>query len=240
MNGTVAEARARAEALVSQLLTQRPPCDLAICPPFVHLGAVGGAVKGHGIALGAQDCSVYDNGAYTGDVSASMLTDLGCTYTILGHSERRQYFGETDATVLLKARRVMTHHIVPIICVGETLEERKSGQTLKVVTRQLEQGLPEAARGDAVVIAYEPVWAIGTGLTASVDEIAEVHGTIRKLMNSRLAEAGLLRIIYGGSVKPDNAGEILAIPDVDGALVGGASLLPASFLGIAQAAPHPL
>jgi len=245
MNGQLASAL----ALVDALLVAPPPtsgASLAVCPPFPYLCNIADRLTGAGatgrLMLGAQDCAVAESGAYTGDVSAAMLKDCGCSYVIIGHSERRVGHGESDEMVARKLVQALDVGLNPIICVGETLAERQSGDTKAIIARQTGAILDVlgragwAAQGLAPVIAYEPVWAIGTGLTPTGDEIADVHASIRRLLNSSLAEAGLLRIIYGGSVKLDNAASILALPDVDGALVGGASLDAGSFLRIAEGA----
>lgn len=204
-------------------------CDLLVCPPFPYLGSL--TERAAGIALGAQDCSVYEDGAYTGDVSAGMLNDIGCTYVILGHSERRQYFGETDASVRAKAARANAAGLVTIICVGETDAQREQGIQEQIVSTQLKGSLPDGYDDTNTVIAYEPVWAIGTGKTATTDDVAAMHAFIRaQLKNDNI------RILYGGSMKPANAAEILAAPNVDGGLIGGASLKAGDFLSIAKAA----
>lgn len=204
--------------------------DVVLCPPFPHISVLVGTC-----AIGAQDVSAHDEGAYTGEVSAGMLADMGCKYAIVGHSERRQYHNETDALVCAKAAKAIGAGLIPIICVGETRAEREAGQTAKVIETQIAGSIPPSATGANIVVAYEPVWAIGTGLVATTDQIAEVHGQIRALLENRLADGAVLRIIYGGSVKPDNAAEILGLADVDGALVGGASLKAESFLEIIKA-----
>ena len=209
-------------------------------PPFTALAAVGEALKGSAIALGAQDMHWEREGAFTGEVSPVMLRDLGCTYVILGHSERRHVFGESDEAVGKKTRAAFDYGLTPIACVGETLAERESSRTLEVVERQLERALralkpEEAARA---VVAYEPVWAIGTGKVATPDQAQEVHAFIRKRVASSHGEdaAAALRVLYGGSVTPANAAGIMGQADVDGVLVGGASLKPDTFLPIVRAA----
>ena len=211
-----------------------PGRDLAVCVPYPYLPQAQGALAGTPIAWGAQDVSEHDAGAYTGEVSARMLVDFGCRFAIVGHSERRQYFGDTDAIVAAKARAALAAGITPIACVGETLAEREQRVTEAVVLRQLDAVLAavgtEATR---LVLAYEPVWAIGTGRTASPAEAQAVHGTLR----ARLAKAGAVDIpvLYGGSVKGDNAAALFAMADIDGGLIGGASLKAAEFLAIARA-----
>lgn len=213
--------------------------EVAVCPPFTALALVAEALHGTDIAVGAQDVYWEDQGAFTGEVSPVMLKDAGCRYVIIGHSERRQFFGETDEKVNRKVKAVLSHGLTPIMCVGETLEEREAGVTGKVVRTQTEAGLnglaPEQVAG--MVIAYEPVWAIGTGKTASDEDAQQVIGFIRGLVKD-LYGAGAaesVRIQYGGSVKPGNAAGLMARPDIDGALVGGASLDVESFVGIIRA-----
>jgi triosephosphate isomerase (TIM) len=210
--------------------------DVLVAPPFTALHAVAGVLKGSAVALGAQDMHWETEGAYTGAVSPVMLADAGCSHVILGHSERRQLFGETDDGVAKKAEAAFKHGLTPIVCVGETLSERESGRTMEVTQRQTERAL-RGLTGDQVarlVIAYEPVWAIGTGRTATPDQAQEVHAYLRRLVDRSHGEAaaGAVRILYGGSVKPDNIGSLMAEADIDGALVGGASLTAASFLKI--------
>lgn len=210
--------------------------DLAICPPATLASAVGAALTGSPIALGGQDCHASASGAFTGDVSAEMWADLGARFVIVGHSERRQYHGETDSMVAAKAAAVCRAGLSPIICVGESLAQRDAGETLSVIGRQLAGSIPDEAGRPDTVIAYEPVWAIGTGRTPTVAQVEEVHQAIGRALDARFGAAGLqIRVLYGGSVKPDNAAELMAVPGVDGALVGGASLKAADFLAIAQA-----
>lgn len=212
---------------------------VALCPPSVYLQRIDEVLAGSPMGLGAQNMSAKIDGAYTGEISAAMLLDAGCTHVILGHSERRHGMGETDAMVNAKLGAALAARLIPIVCVGETREEREADRTESVVAGQLEQSLaglePEAMAG--VVLAYEPVWAIGTGLTASPEQAQAVHVFIRRKLASTFGEATASRVVvqYGGSVKPDNAGELLACPDIDGALVGGASLKAADFLGIIKA-----
>jgi triosephosphate isomerase len=212
--------------------------ELAVCVPAPYLAQVQSALAGSGVNWGAQDLSVHDSGAYTGEVSAAMLGDFACRYVIVGHSERRSYHGETDELVAQKAVRALSAGLVPIVCVGETLAEREQGATDAVVIRQLKPVL-EAVGADLakIVVAYEPVWAIGTGKTATPDMAQQVHELIRAtLAQADAAAAATVRILYGGSMKPDNAGELLAKPDIDGGLIGGASLKAMDFLAIAKAA----
>lgn len=216
----------------------RAKVDLLVCPPATLVFTAAAVCIGSGIAIGAQDCHANASGAHTGDLSAAMLFDAGASAIIVGHSERRTDHAETDAAVKAKAEAVLGQGMVAIICVGETRKEREAGKALAVVRRQVRGSVPAGANADRIVIAYEPVWAIGTGLTPTLDDIAEMHADIRRTLKSVLAkgEAEKTRILYGGSVKPSNAAEILALADVDGALVGGASLKAADFLAIAGAA----
>jgi triosephosphate isomerase len=236
MHKTVPEAVALATAIRAGLEAKPPDTDVVVCPPFTALQAVGQVLKGSRIALGAQNMHWEREGAFTGEISPVMLKDVGCQYVILAHSERRQMFGETDEGASRKARAAMDHGLLPLICVGETLAERESSRTLEIVGQQLEKALrqltpEEAARG---VIAYEPVWAIGTGRAATAQQAQDVHSFIRKRVAASHGEApaDALRILYGGSVKPDNIGALMAQGDIDGALVGGACLRADSFLGI--------
>jgi triosephosphate isomerase (TIM) len=212
---------------------------VAVCPPFVYLQAVVKALKGSNIAVGAQDIYFEPDGAFTGEISVSMLKDIGCTYCLCGHSERRHVIGETDELINKKVAAAIKGGLLPILCVGELLEERKAGKTNEVVTRHVTKGLAglSAEKAEAVTIAYEPVWAIGTGLTATQEQAQEVHVFIRKLLGKLYNEkfASEMRILYGGSVKPSNTAELMSQPDVDGVLVGGASLKAEDFLGIIQA-----
>lgn len=232
MNGTVAEARALVQAIGD---VKALPADVCVCPPYVHLAVVADH-KAESVALGAQDCAVTDNGAFTGDISATMLKDIGCRYVILGHSERRQYHAELDELIAQKAKKAHAQGIITIICVGETESERLNGVQNDVVTGQLAGAIPDTANAENLVIAYEPVWAIGTGKTATLEDIRDMHGVIRQFLQEKLDNPARIRILYGGSVKADNAKEILAVENVDGALVGGASLKPDQFLAIVKAA----
>src|SRR4051812_46993775 len=211
--------------------------DLLVCPPATLVFTAAHALLGSGVAVGGQDCHAKEAGAFTGDISAEMLADAGATFAIVGHSERRQYHGEKDAEVCAKAAAAHRAGLAAIVCVGETQGEREAGKTLAVVRRQLRGSVPEASRRANLVVAYEPVWAIGTGLTPTAADVAEVHALIRDELRRIVgkAEEASVRILYGGSVKPANAKELLAVENVDGALVGGASLLAADFLGIAGA-----
>ena len=210
--------------------------EMLLCPPSPFLAATRAAIGDAAIALGGQDCHMAEQGAHTGDVSAAMLADCGCGYVIVGHSERRADHGEDDATVRAKAQAAQAGGLIPVICIGETLAEREAGQAVEIVTSQLRGSVPDGASAANAVIAYEPVWAIGTGRTPTLEDIAEVHDAIRVALKDMVADAGGVRILYGGSVKPDNATEILRIANVNGALVGGASLKADDFWSIAEAA----
>jgi triosephosphate isomerase len=211
--------------------------EILVCPPATLIAPVGEALKGSGVALGGQDCHTKPSGAHTGDIAAPMLADLGCTYVIVGHSERRADHGETSALVRAKAEAALAAGLSAIVCIGETLAERDAGRTLDVIKDQLAGSVPAGATAVNTVIAYEPVWAIGTGRTATAAQVAEVHALIRKQLGGRVQDADGVRILYGGSVKASNAAELLAVRDVDGALVGGASLKADEFMAIARAAP---
>jgi triosephosphate isomerase len=234
MNGLRADGTALARAVVS---TGAPACDVLICPPATLLTEIARIVDGTRVALGGQDCHAAAKGAHTGDVSAEMLKDAGCAYVIVGHSERRTNHGETDSSVRAKADAAHRAGLAAIVCIGETEAERDAKRTLAVVTRQLDHSLPEAASAANVVVAYEPVWAIGTGRTPTPAEIAEVHAHIRAALVKRYRDGADMRILYGGSVNAKNAVEILALPEVNGGLVGGASLDAASFAAICRSCP---
>lgn len=236
MNGTSASL-GEVQRLAEMLATgERPRCTIVICPPATLLHQLNAIAAPSGIVTGGQDCHPDASGAHTGDISAQMLADAGAQYVIVGHSERRATYGETDDLVRGKAVAAMTAGMVPIICVGETEAERRSGSAEEVVARQIAGSVPEQIGQLGVVIAYEPVWAIGTGLTPTSEDIAQMHGTIRRLVGERYGEAGArTRILYGGSLKPANAEEILSIDNVDGGLIGGASLLANDFHAIISA-----
>jgi len=238
MNGLRAAGVALAKDLAARAARAgAPACDFLVCPPAQLLVPVGEALAGSAIALGAQDCHPQASGAYTGDISAAMLADVGCRYVIVGHSERRAGHGESDALVKAKAEAVQGAGLTPIVCVGETEAERGAGKTLAVIETQVRGSLPgDPAR---LVVAYEPVWAIGTGKVATPGDAAEVHRHVRTLLAAHFGAeaAAAVRILYGGSVKPDNAAALLAAGDVDGALVGGASLKAADFWAIGTACP---
>ena len=210
---------------------------VAVCPPFPYLAEVAQALQGSDIAWGAQDCSREESGAFTGEVSASMLAEFGCRYVIVGHSERRALHAESDQLVADKAKAVLAHKLTPIVCVGETLAEREAGQTDAVVKRQLSAVIHTlGACISEVVVAYEPVWAIGTGKTASPEQAQAVHATLRAQLQAATTHAGDMTLLYGGSVKADNAAQLFSQPDIDGGLIGGASLKVADFAAICKAA----
>ena len=237
MNGlasTLAELVALRERLAEAPI---PQADVMVCPPTTLLSRAAEVLEGSDIALGAQDCHPLPSGAHTGDISAEMLADAGATAVIVGHSERRIDHGESDALVNAKALAAYRAGLTAIICIGETEEQHKDGKTLDVLRTQLQGSVPEEARASNTVIAYEPVWAIGSGLTPTPADVAEVHGFIRSVLSQLLgeSESGAMRLLYGGSVKPTNAAELLFVPDVNGALVGGASLKASDFYGILSA-----
>jgi len=245
MNGLRDPGVALARELAARELAARPGAagplgyDLLVCPPTPLLVSVGEAIRGSAIGLGGQDCHSERAGAHTGDISAEMLEDAGCSYVLVGHSERRAGHGEGDAVVRAKAEAVVSAGMTPIVCVGETEAQRGAGQALAVIEAQVAGSLPVGVDGASMVIAYEPVWAIGTGQTATPADVAEVHGHIRGLLERLFggaAAAGSLRILYGGSVKPGNAAEPLDVANVDGALVGGASLDAGDFWAIGASA----
>jgi triosephosphate isomerase len=232
MNGSLAMLK-EPRLLAAMLKDVKLKCDVMVCPPAIILRRVKSVLSRTKIRVGGQDCHWNPAGAHTGDISPEMLRDNGCTAVIVGHSERRTNHGETDETVARKAKGANRAGLTAIICIGETLDERKAGKTLEVVSRQLKGSVPEGAVAANTVIAYEPVWAIGTGLTPTTAEVAEVHAHIRKELAGIMGTEGAgVRILYGGSVKPSNAAELMSQPNVNGALVGGASLKAADFLGI--------
>ena len=236
MNTTVAEGIELAEAVAAKSSEVPSSVQLIIAPPFTHLVPVSQAIKGTAIGLSAQNCADKEKGAYTGEVSADMLVSAGCTYTILGHSERRQYYGETDATLVDKVKLAISQGLSPIFCVGENLEEREAGRHFDVVSSQIRNVLYTLSGEEMskVIIAYEPVWAIGTGKTASAAQAQEIHACIRKVVAEKFgALAEDITILYGGSCKPSNAKELFACPDIDGGLIGGAALKADDFIAIA-------
>jgi triosephosphate isomerase len=237
MHKTIAEAEAFARELLP--LVAGASAEVAVAPSFVALAALGRALAGSAVALAAQNVNPNEQGAFTGETSPGMLLDAGCRYGIVGHSERRSLYGETSAFVAAKAAALLAKRIRPIVCVGESLAEREAGRTLAVVGSQLRESVASVPRdrGPEIVIAYEPVWAIGTGRTATPEMAQQVHAAIRAELVSAFGPAGNeIRIQYGGSVKPENTAELMAQPDIDGALVGGASLDPKSFAAIVRAA----
>ena len=233
MNGS----RDMAAQLIADLKTQAAavPADLLVCPPFPYLIHAAEFLMGSTIALGAQDCAPKESGAHTGDVAAAMLKDCGASHVILGHSERRADHGESSAQVAAKAKAAQSAGLCAIVCVGETDAQRVAGETLKIVESQIVNSIPTGSNAVNLVVAYEPVWAIGTGKTPTAGDVEVVHRHIRQLLNAGVKDGQGVRILYGGSVKPSNAAELMAVPDVNGALVGGASLKAADFLGIAAA-----
>lgn len=233
MNGTRA-----ALAEVSALLAAHPApgCEMLLCPPTTLLAEMAALAQGSGLAVGGQDCHAQASGAHTGDISAAMLADAGASHVILGHSERRADHGESDALVRAKAEAAMAAGLIAVVCLGETEAQRDAGDTLAVIGAQLDGSVPTAATAAQLVLAYEPVWAIGTGRTPTIAQIAEVHAFLRARLHAHIgADAAKTRLLYGGSVKPSNAAEIFAVPHVDGALVGGASLKAADFGAIVSA-----
>ncbi|MEY4268330.1 MAG: hypothetical protein RIS90_2865 [Pseudomonadota bacterium] len=236
MNGSLAANEALIQALRLGL-TAGPTCRVALCVPFVYLAQAQSLLAGSGIDLGGQDLSAHASGAYTGEVSATMLREFGLRYCIVGHSERRQYHGESDALVALKAQQALAHGITPIVCVGETLAEREAGVTEEVVKRQLAAVVHVNGHCiSEIVVAYEPVWAIGTGRTASAEQAQAVHALLRAQLRAASSQADRVPLLYGGSMNAANAAGLLAQPDVDGGLVGGASLKASDFLSIIAAA----
>jgi triosephosphate isomerase len=233
MNGLRSSA-SEVEKLLAGSATLARKLDLMVCPPATLVASFAGLTRDSDILIGGQDCHPEPAGAYTGDISAEMLADAGASAVIVGHSERRSFHHEDDATVRRKTQAAWRAKLTAIVCVGETRAERDEGRILEVIGRQLDGSLPEGAAGENLVVAYEPVWAIGTGLTPTPADVIEAHGFIRRRLTARFGAAGEgMRILYGGSVKPANAGTLLTLADVDGALVGGASLNADEFLGIA-------
>lgn len=239
MNGSRASSTELIQALRAELRAGFPNCDLLVCPPACLLETVRDAIGDSPIALGGQDCHSAVSGAHTGDVSAAMLKDAGCSHVIVGHSERRSDHGEDDASVRAKAQAALGAGLAPIVCLGETAEQRDAKATLKVIEDQLVGSLPDLGVGEGLVLAYEPVWAIGTGRTPSQEDVAEVHGFIRSWLGQELGDwrAETIQVLYGGSMKPDNAATLLSVENVDGGLIGGASLKAEDFWAIAQSCP---
>ncbi|NTV98747.1 MAG: triose-phosphate isomerase [Chlorobiaceae bacterium] len=238
MNNTIAESAGLASEVLAVLGEGFSGCEVGMAPTFPALQAVGTILEGSALQLVAQNCHYENDGAYTGEVSARMVKAAGCSYVIIGHSERRQYFGETNATVNLRVKKALSESLKVILCVGETLEEREAGVTGAVVSAQVREGLEGIDDISGLVVAYEPVWAIGTGKTASSAQAEEVHDLIRTVLVKLYGEAvaSEIRIQYGGSVKPSNAAELFSMPNIDGGLIGGASLNAADFAAIIKAA----
>lgn len=238
MNGLVADGVALAKGVATEFKkTGRKDCEVLICPPFTLLSSAKKAIRGTKVMLGAQDCHYATSGAHTGDVSPVMLKDLGCQYVIVGHSERRTNHHESNELISKKVEAAINAGLKVIICIGETEKERDAGKTIDVCTTQIMGSVPAISTAVNTVIAYEPVWAIGTGRTPTTAEVEEVHAAIRKVVAKKLgkANANKMRILYGGSMKPNNAKGLIALPDVDGGLIGGASLKVADFLAIIEA-----
>lgn len=236
MNTTVEEGRQLVKAILENASTVSK-ATLIVAPPFTHLVSIGEQLKGSNVALSAQNCASEEAGAYTGEVSAKMVASVGARYVILGHSERREYYSETNEILMKKVKQAYANKLVPIFCIGERLEEREANRHFDVVKTQLEEVVFKLSESDfeQLVIAYEPVWAIGTGKTATPDQAQEMHAFIRKTLKEKFgAKADSTSILYGGSAKPSNAKELFANPDVDGGLIGGASLAAADFIAIAQ------
>lgn len=237
MNGLRADGIALASGVAAKRKAEPDlACDVLVCPPFTLISDVATAVEGSGLAVGGQDCHARSSGAHTGDIAPAMLKDAGCAYVILGHSERRTDHAETDAGVKAKSAAAHAAGLIAIVCIGETLAQRDAGQTIAVNKTQLKGSLPEGANAANTVIAYEPVWAIGTGRVATPEQAQEVHAAIRAELVELIgaSEATKMRILYGGSMKPDNAAQLIALPDVDGGLIGGASLKVEDFWAIAR------
>lgn len=239
MNTTLAEGVGLAKDVNEALKHVTPKCDVIICVPFTHLASVNDAIDTDKLGLGAENCADHKSGAYTGEVSAQMVASTGATYVILGHSERRQYYGETSETLVEKVRLALDNNLTPIFCIGEVLEERDNGTYLDVVKKQIVDGLFNLSAEDfgKIILAYEPVWAIGTGKTATDDQAEEMHAYIRGVIAEKYGNevAENTSILYGGSCKPSNAPQLFAKPNVDGGLIGGASLDAESFMGIVKA-----
>ena len=237
MNGLLADGIELAKGIATEVKAMgKPECEFLVCPPFTLLTSVKKALRGTKIALGAQDAHFNTKGAHTGDISPEMLKDVGCSYVILGHSERRADHNESNELINKKAVASNQAGLKTVICIGETLEERDAGKTIDVCTQQILGSVPDNATSANTVIAYEPVWAIGTGKTPTSADVQEVHSAVRKVLAKKLGKgnANKMRILYGGSVKPSNAKEFLSLEDVDGALIGGASLKVADFIAIAK------
>ncbi|MCW5748973.1 MAG: triose-phosphate isomerase [Alphaproteobacteria bacterium] len=234
MNGLIADGIALARDVAAGAAAAGK-AELLLCPPVTLVSSVAAALKGSGVAVGGQDCHAKANGAHTGDISAEMLADAGAQYVIVGHSERRTDHGETDGVVRAKTEAAWRAGLSAIVCIGETLAQREAGRTLPLLEAQLRGSIPAGATATKLVVAYEPVWAIGTGKTPTVAEVADAHRHIRAVLGGLTTGADAVRLLYGGSMKPANAPELLAIADVDGGLIGGASLKAGDFLAIAAA-----
>ncbi len=233
LHGSLAEIRA-----LMRSVGQKPAADIIICPPATLIAEAARTVESAPIEIGGQDCHAESSGAFTGDISAEMLRDAGATAVIVGHSERRQYHGETDRIVAGKLAAASRAGLSPILCIGESEAQRDRGEAVSVVRRQLSESMKSKFKPAELIVAYEPVWAIGTGRTPKPQDIVEMHEAVRAVLNERFGQEGAqIRILYGGSVKPDNAGQILSLPDVGGALIGGASLKAADFLSILNSIP---
>ena len=240
MNGLHEDGRGLASAVADFVKSQDDAqFEMLVCPPFTLIGAIHDAIGDSGLMLGAQDCHTASKGAHTGDISADMLADAGCSHVLVGHSERRTNHGETNELVKAKAEAAYTSGLCAVICIGETESERDGGTTLEVVKSQIAGSVPDSANAANTVLAYEPVWAIGTGRTPTSAEVQEVHAYIRSQLAARLggSVANGMRLLYGGSMNPGNASELLALADVDGGLIGGASLKPDDFTAIAKSCP---
>lgn len=239
MNTNLQEGVALAKEVNEALKNVSPKCDVIIGVPFTHLASINAVIDSSKLGLSAENCADHKSGAYTGEVSASMVASTGATYVILGHSERRQYYGETSEILKTKVNLALENNLAPIFCIGEVLEERENGSYLEVVKKQIEEALFELTSEDfsKIILAYEPVWAIGTGKTATADQAEEMHAFIRGVIAAKYGDAIAedTSILYGGSCKPSNAAELFAKPNVDGGLIGGASLEAASFMGIVTA-----
>ncbi len=232
MNNLRSEAATLVAGLMEQRAEQDPGCDMLVCPPFVSIRPVGDLIENSPIALGGQDCHSETAGAHTGDVSATMLADAGCEFVIVGHSERRANHHENDELIASKAKAAISNGLTVVVCVGETLEQRNAEKTLSIVENQVTNAVPDNATAKNTVVAYEPVWAIGTGLTPTIEQIAEVHDHICGLLTASFTDGEEFRLLYGGSMNPGNAREILAVENVNGGLVGGASLKVEDFWAI--------
>ncbi len=239
MNTTLAEGVGLAKDVNEALASRTPKCDVVICVPFTHLASVAAVIDAKRLGLGAENCADHVKGAYTGEVSAPMVASTGANYVILGHSERRQYYGETSEILKTKVNLALENNLTPIFCIGEVLEQREDGSYLNVVKAQIEEALFELSAEDfgKLILAYEPVWAIGTGKTATDDQAQEMHAHIRSVIAGKYGQevADNCSILYGGSCKPSNAKALFSKPDVDGGLIGGASLAAADFMGIVDA-----